>query len=74
MDVMDLSSLRGAETYFKGIKKPCPSGLCNDFLTEFVVESSDPFKAFLMCPSCESRLRVYKRDKGWLEHIKPIQI
>jgi hypothetical protein len=64
MDVLDLSSLTQARNYFEGIQRPCPSNLCDGFLSEFEVETQDPFKAFLMCPKCESRLRVHRREKG----------
>jgi hypothetical protein len=62
MGALDLASRKGAEDYFTGLKRPCPSNLCDGFLTEFDVVAENPFKAFLMCPDCESRLRVYRKD------------
>ena len=64
MDALDLESNLGARDYFTGIKHPCPSNLCEGFLTEYEQETWEPFKAFLMCPDCESRLRLYRKKKG----------
>lgn len=61
MDVLDLAELKGVQSHFPGLKRPCPSNLCDGFLTEFEQVSQKPFKAFLVCPDCESRLRVYKK-------------
>lgn len=63
MDALDLSSNKEMRAYFTGLKVPCPSNLCDGFLTEYDQESWEPFKAFLMCPDCESRLRLYRKDK-----------
>jgi len=63
MDVLDLSSNALVREHFVGLKRPCPSKLCDGFLEEYVQESWQPFKAFLMCPKCESRLRLYRKEK-----------
>jgi hypothetical protein len=61
VDKLDLKVNTDLRTYFVGLQRPCPSNMCQGFLTEFDQEGWEPFKAFLMCPKCESRLRVYKR-------------
>jgi hypothetical protein len=61
MDVLNLTANKDMRSYFTGLHRPCPSNLCDGFLTEYEQESWDPFKAFLYCPDCESRLRLYKR-------------
>ena len=66
MDVLDLSANRDMRKYFVGLQVPCPSAHCDGFLAEYDEESFSPFKAFLMCPECESRLRITKVDKGWV--------
>lgn len=63
MDVQDLESVRSAEKYFVGLAHPCVSKYCDGFMTEYAQESWNPFKAFLLCPDCESRLRIYKKEK-----------
>ncbi len=63
MDDLDLTSSIDMRSYFIGLQRPCPSNLCDGFLIEFEQESWNPFKAFLMCPKCESRLRVHKKNK-----------
>jgi len=65
MDVLDLSANKDMRQYFAGLDVACPSSHCEGTLTEYEQESFEPFKAFLMCPDCESRLRISKRDKGW---------
>lgn len=61
MDILDLKANKDMRQYFAGLKRPCPSNYCDDFLTEYEQETWEPFKAFLVCPTCESRLRVHKR-------------
>lgn len=61
MDKLDLKINKEMRSYFVGLQRPCPSNLCDGFLTEYDQESQEPFKAFLMCPLCESRLRLYKK-------------
>lgn len=63
MDALDLKSNQGMREYFVGLKHPCPSGLCDGVLEEYDQVSWEPFKAFIMCPKCESRLRLYKKEK-----------
>jgi hypothetical protein len=63
MDTLDLAANKSAREYFVGLTLPCPSRLCDGFLDEYVQESWQPFKAFLMCPNCESRLRVWRKEK-----------
>jgi len=58
----DFASVTDMQKYFTGIQKPCPSNLCDGFLTEYDQETWDPFKAFLVCPKCESRLRLVKKE------------
>lgn len=65
MDGVDLSANRNLRTYFVGLNVNCPSAHCAGKLTEYEQETWDPFKAFLMCPECESRLRIFRTDKGW---------
>ena len=72
MDVLDLSANKDMRKYFVDLNVDCPSAHCDGKLTEYDQESFQPFKAFLMCPKCESRLRIYKMDKGWPP--KPIRI
>lgn len=62
MDPLDLKANRDMSAYFTGLAHPCPSNLCDGFLTEYDQESWEPFKAFLFCPDCESRLRLYKKE------------
>jgi hypothetical protein len=61
VDVLDLSANQQMRQYFVGLKVPCPSNLCDGFLEEYDQETFEPFKAFLMCPKCESRLRLHKK-------------
>jgi len=63
MDLAELDVQHTMRAYFTGLKHPCPSGPCDGFLTEYEQESMEPFKAFIYCPDCESRLRVWKKDK-----------
>lgn len=64
MDPLDLIANRDMAKYFVDLLVPCPSSLCDGFLSEYDEESfSQPFKAFIMCPKCESRLRIYKKEK-----------
>lgn len=62
MDTLDRESLTGMTAYYTGLMIPCPSRVCKGNLTEVNIERMDPFKAFLMCPECESRLRLFKKD------------
>ena len=62
MDILDLTANKGMREHFLGLQRPCPSGLCDGFLTEYDQETWEPFKAFLLCPKCESRLRVHKKE------------
>lgn len=63
MDTLDLAANEGMRQYFVQLHLPCPSKLCDGFLTEYDQVSWSPFKAFLMCPECESRLRLYKKER-----------
>ena len=72
MDVLDLSANRDMRAYFVGLNVDCPSVHCDGKLSEYDEEAFNPFKAFLVCPECESRLRIHKADKGWPP--KPIVI
>jgi len=63
MDALDLKAHRDMEKYFTGLQHPCPSNLCDGFLSEVDIVTMEPFKAFLFCPECESRLRLYKKEK-----------
>ena len=65
MDVLDLSANRDMRKYFVDLQVECPSRHCEARLTEYEEESFEPFKAFLVCPQCESRLRIHKAAKGW---------
>lgn len=62
MDAVDLKANRDMSAYFTGLSTPCPSNLCDGTLSEFDQESWEPFKAFLFCPKCESRLRLHKKS------------
>lgn len=68
MDVLDVQTLQLLEKHFTGLLRPCPSTICGGTLSEFQVERVEPFKAFLWCPKCESRLRVWK--KGQLDNYE----
>lgn len=72
MDALDLSTNKDLRSYFEGLNVDCPSGPCPGKLSDYVQENWQPFKAFLYCPICESRLRVHQIDKGWAK--KPIII
>jgi hypothetical protein len=75
MDVLDLRANRDMAKYFVDLLVPCPSSICDGFLTEYDEEAQGQgFKAFIMCPKCESRLRIWKKDKGWAEAQAPIVI
>lgn len=65
MDGLDLSANKDMRRYFEGLNVSCPSAHCDGRLTEYDQESFEPFKAFLVCPDCESRLRIFKTGKGW---------
>jgi hypothetical protein len=51
--------------YFTDLNVKCPSAHCDGHLTEYEEVGQSPFKAFLVCPLCESRLRITKKNKGW---------
>jgi len=71
MTLEDLEQNERMRSYFTGLAVPCPSRYCDGFLTEFDQVSMEPFKAFLVCPKCESRLAVMKRlDWEAREHIR----
>lgn len=61
MDINDLTANAEMRKHFVGLARPCPSSYCDGFLTEFDQVSMDPFKAFLECPECGSRLAVIKK-------------
>jgi hypothetical protein len=63
VDVLDLTANRDMRAYFAGLARPCPASWCDGFLTEFEQVSMKPFKAFLVCPACESRIAVVKRGE-----------
>lgn len=65
MDGLDLSANRDMRAYFVGLGVDCPSVHCDGKLTEYEETSFNPFKAFLVCPDCESRLRIHRLNKGW---------
>ena len=62
METLDLTANRDMRKYFTGLQRPCPSNLCDGFLSEYDQVSWQPFKAFLVCPDCESRLRLHKKE------------
>jgi uncharacterized protein YlaI len=63
MDIADLNANHQMREYFAGLARPCPASWCDGFLTEFDQVSMKPFKAFLVCPACESRIAVVKRGE-----------
>lgn len=65
MDALDFVANRDMRKYFADLKVDCPSNHCDGTLTEYEQEGFKPFKAFLVCPLCESRLRISKLNKGW---------
>jgi len=65
MDALDQIANEGMRAHFSGLHLPCPSKYCDGFLSEYDQPNFKPFKAFLVCPDCESRLRIFKHDKGW---------
>ena len=75
MDVLDLQTNRDMAKYFVDLLVPCPSSLCDGFLTEYDEQAQgSSFKAFITCSKCESRLRIWKKDKGWADAQAPIVI
>lgn len=60
MDRLDLLSNQGLRSYFVGLGVKCPSAHCDGTLDEYEQEAWEPFKAFLVCTTCESRLRIHK--------------
>jgi hypothetical protein len=64
-DRLDHLANEGMRKYFTDMNVKCPSAHCDGYLTEYDEESFEPFKAFLLCPDCESRLRIHKLNKGW---------
>jgi hypothetical protein len=63
MDLGEVAHVRAMQKHFAGLALKCPSGPCDGFLTEYEQISYNPFKGFIMCPKCESRLRVYQNTK-----------
>jgi hypothetical protein len=63
VDLKELEANQAMRAYFTGLARPCPASWCEGFLTEFEQVSMKPFKAFLVCPSCESRIAVIKRGE-----------
>lgn len=64
-DKLDHLANAGMRKYFTDMNVKCPSAHCDGRLTEYEEVAFNPFKAFLVCPICESRLRIHKRNQGW---------
>jgi hypothetical protein len=65
VDILDHTANLELRAALTKTLKPCPSSICDGFLSEYEQVSMDPFKAFLFCPECESRLRVHKVTGDW---------